>query len=93
MATGFQNRQQREFGFIIVACILIILGCVICFFSCRCYINEIASIVQMRLVIEEESKKYEGRHCQWRFVAKKDDPSIFVSRRHQIAKFHVGQKS
>jgi hypothetical protein len=79
MATGFQNRQQREFGFIIIACILIILGCVICFFSCRCYINEIASIVQMRLVIEEESKKY--------------DPSIFVSIRHQIAKFHVGQKS
>jgi hypothetical protein len=58
MVTGFQSRRQREFGFIIVACIFIILGGGICFFSCGCYINQILGIEPMRLAIEEESKKY-----------------------------------
>jgi hypothetical protein len=53
MVTGFQSRRQREFGFIIVACIFIILGCGICFFSCRYYINQILGIEPMRLAIEE----------------------------------------
>lgn len=89
MIQGFEGRQKDEFGFIIMACIFIMVGFIICIFSCRCYINQIKFVEPMRRAIEQESKKYEERHCRWRLIKKKDEPTVLVSRRHQVEKFHV----
>jgi hypothetical protein len=93
MVVGFQGRKKSDFETIIVSCIFLILGFLTCFCCCRCFIKQVQSTEPMKQTIEEESKKYEERYCQWRLIAKRDEPNIFVSKRHQPKKFHVSRTS
>ena len=73
----------------IAGCVLLSIGLLTCIPSCYCYCNQIQSTQPLIAALEEESNKYQSQHCQWRLIEKKDDPSFFVSRRHQILKYHV----
>jgi len=86
---SFQNRDSKKLELIIVASAFILFGLIICCIGCRCFLKQTERFEPLQRAIEEESKKYQGRHCQWRLITKKDPPNIYIQRRKQVPKFHV----
>lgn len=91
IAILIQAVTSRNIAWITGTIFLILIGIVICCSSCCCFIKQTQRFEVMKRVLEEESKKYEAQHCQWRLIAKRDESGLFTSRRNQPKKFHVSQ--
>ena len=85
---GFTNPRISRDSFI-AGTVLTLFGMGICCLGCCCFVHQTNRGQPLMRAVEEESKKYEAQHCQWRLISKKDEPEWYVSRRDQVAKFHV----